>query len=111
MVRKQVNTPGHFVGEQSTGNKMLVFSTGTKICDAMKEAGIADPDSQDGIDFCINKCPNEVCELDSHLHARKTETAVKVSKARSLHELEGYTFKEIAVLMGVSSRTVMRWLK
>lgn len=32
-----------------------------KRCAAMVEAGVADPTTQDGIDFCTEKCPYEDC--------------------------------------------------
>lgn len=42
-------------------------------CQALVDAGIVNPDSQEGIDFCIDKCPYpDKCEIfDSDTQPRK----------------------------------------
>lgn len=76
----------------------------TKICDAMREAGIADPESKEGIDFCISSCPYEegCILLEPNIFPKKHE-------ATNLCKL-GYSSKAIADILGVHVITVNRHL-
>lgn len=71
-----------------------------KRCQAMIDAGIADPNSQRGIDFCT-ECPYPRCILfDTSKKPNLRSKQVKLMQAR------GMTNREIAKELGVSIRTV-----
>jgi len=105
-----VNLPGHFVGAKSSSHGKIVHSTGTKPCSAMKAARIKLPDSQDGINFCLESCPYPWCELETQRGKTTAKRSAKVKKATDLRKI-GYSIQKIAEAKNVSIRTVHRWLK
>lgn len=82
-----------------------------KICRAMADAGIIDPESQKGKDFCTELCPYDVCII----YEPKRPTVTTKSKSRALEAKElmdsGLDVKEIAQRLRVSIRTVQRYLE
>ena len=80
------------------------------ICDAMKEAGITDPESMAGIEFCLD-CPYPSgCIVLEDTPEKTIERAGKVNIAKFLSN-RGKNNKEIAEILGVSRRTVQRYLR
>jgi hypothetical protein len=80
------------------------------VCDAMVEAGIIDPNSQSGIDFCTN-CPYpEDCVLFADgLKKVRARTGYRVMRAKKLLD-SGRTIEDIADIMGKSQRQIARYL-
>lgn len=80
-----------------------------KKCQAMEDAGISNPESQEGIDFCL-ECPypSMICYEDGVPH---TTTARRRNQKRA-KELEeaGFSIKGIAEILGKSERTIGRYL-
>ena len=77
----------------------------------MIDAGIEDPNSQEGIDFCVNKCPYDVCiafELGRGTSKLRRELRVAVVKEM---QSRGVSVGYIASRIGVSVRTVRRYLE
>jgi len=77
-------------------------------CKAMLEASISDPTCQEGIDFCIERCPYTGCIIAEPRH-RPSKTAEYKRKAREFMG-EGLSIKQIAEKMGKCQRTVYRYL-
>ena len=76
------------------------------ICPAMRKAGIKDPQSQEGIDFCVNDCPFPDC-LVTGGYSKKHERDERIRQMF----YNGMKVKEIAQNIGVHERTVQRALK
>ena len=80
-------------------------------CAAMITAGIYDPNSKDGIDFCTNFCPYECCvvmeqsETAAQLRRRQKADFARKLRARRV------SVNDIALILGVNLRTVFKWLK
>jgi len=80
------------------------------ICQPMLDAGIKNPDSQVGIDFCI-KCSEKKCVFDDIvLGPKKVRAVSRKSRAIELTR-KGLSPKEISRILGVGSRAVQRYLK
>ena len=82
-----------------------------RVCDAMKDAGITEPNSQEGIDFCVDQCPYDHCVL--YEKGRPKLTSLKhlsVEAQVKMLDADGLTIDEIARQTGVSYRTVIRIL-
>ena len=78
----------------------------------MADAGITNPESHAGIDFCVNECPYDHCvvvepilnEYHSYDRARRRHhIAIKMRQ-------EGRSYKEIATVLRLTERTVFRYL-
>ena len=76
-------------------------------CEAMICKGIKDPESHDGINFCLYECPYSVCVV---FESRREKTVHNVNLAKKLFA-EGKTKNEIAEAIGVTVRTITRYLK
>lgn len=80
-------------------------------CKAMIDAGVSDPENQEGIDFCINHCPYEYCVV---LEFKLTEPQMKLKKriayAKALRNYK-VSVDDIALILGMSVRNVLRYLK
>ena len=80
-------------------------------CTAMIAAEVSDPNSQDGIDFCVGFCPYDYCVV-----VENQETVMQLKKrqradfARKL-KAHKVSVDDIALILGVNQRTVLRWLK
>ena len=80
------------------------------ICRAMRAAGITDPDSGTGKQFCTEKCPYETgCVVFENL-PNKSAFDDRAAAAKGLH-LKGLSVEEIAIKMRKNLRTVYRHLK
>jgi len=78
-----------------------------KLCEAMEGAGITNPESQEGKDFCTKKCPYNKCIVYESRGPAKTNK--RVSHARTLKSV-GYSVEGIAKMLDISVRTVQRYL-
>ena len=85
-------------------------------CLAMIEAGIDDANSQEGIDFCVNRCPYDNCVIFEERRGRGRSREIdsrrrdRIAKAREM-AARGVSIEEIAIALGVSSRTARRYLE
>jgi DNA invertase Pin-like site-specific DNA recombinase len=79
-------------------------------CPAMIEAGIADPESQEGKDFCTTRCPYDRCVVYEGIAKGSAKRAENRKIARSLRKA-GASTREIARYLGVGERTVQKYLK
>lgn len=88
-----------------------------RVCPAMKRAGIDDPSSKAAIDFCTQRgkykdsgCPYDRCIVSE---AEKSPYTVirnrRAERAKTMFD-EGHSVGEIAVALGKSLRTIMRYL-
>ena len=83
------------------------------ICQAMRNAGITDADSQNGVDFCVNRCPHPHCivfESGGELPRGNTARYSRLFLAKRMHA-DGYSAEEIARVLNKSIRTVQRYLR
>ena len=77
----------------------------------MIEAGIEDPDSQEGIDFCVNECPYDKCIVfELGRSTSKLRRKLRAALAKEM-QTQGYTAGEIALKIGVLVRTIKRYLE
>jgi len=73
----------------------------------MEKAGIKDPESQEGIDFCINDCPFPDCLITGgSSHIKKAERDERIKQMF----YNGMKVNEIAQEVGTHERTVQRAL-
>lgn len=73
-------------------------------CPAMTRAKITDPNSQDGIDFCVDSCPYKRCIVVENSREQDTIRAKQLQK-------KGMSISEISTAIGKSTSTVRRYLK
>jgi len=79
------------------------------ICPAMEEAGITNPESREGIDFCTDSCPYSKCiVVEGGL-----DEVYREERKRQMRNLleQKLPMNEVARRLGVSTRTVQRVLK
>ncbi len=82
-----------------------------KICQAMTDSGIADPESPEGIDFCLTDCPYSYCvPMESREVRAANLRKERISRVKSLRAA-GFTVEEIAIFVEASERTVRTLLK
>jgi len=74
----------------------------------MIRLGIDNPNSQEGIDICLT-CELSHCELDERTSAGVV--AIRKQQVRQLHYEGGLGIEEIVKELGISRRTVLRYLK
>lgn len=85
-----------------------------RTCKALIDAGIDDPSSQEGKDFCVDKCPYSRCVAYEPKRGRPSNTStIYASKEAWVASLDhqGYSIMEIALSTGISVRTVERMLR
>ena len=82
-----------------------------KACRAMRDAGITDPESQEGRTFCAgdknhnSKCPySEGCIVVEFAEVRKVRKTERVRIAKELHKRK-VAITDIALILGVSEHT------
>ncbi len=80
-----------------------------QICNAMRQAGITKPESQEGKEFCTGHCPYEEGCIVMEAPKQPGHTHPKATQARHLHSL-GYSVPYISQVIGRSERTVQRYL-
>ena len=80
------------------------------ICRIMQEKGITDPDSEDGIQCCLD-CPEPECLLGmDQSRGRRVSSGKKALMAIRLHK-SGLSVAEIAKIMHKSIRQIQRYLE
>ena len=80
------------------------------ICRIMQEKGITDPDSEDGIQCCLD-CPEPECLLGmDQSRGRRVSSGKKALMAIRLHK-SGLSVAEIAKIMRKSIRQIQRYLE
>ena len=93
----------------------------TLICKALADAGIKEPETQEGIDFCTTKCPYPACIASARSlkqieegFEEKPKRIVKAEKRSDkiirLYK-EGLTKNEIAEAVGAEKSTVLRHIR
>ena len=90
----------------------VTMSVEKMLCQAMIDAGITDPESRDGIDFCVNNCPYEKgCILFDKETSPSIPLArvIKTTFAKRLSE-HGVSTRDIALIMRCDKRTIQRYL-
>ena len=78
-------------------------------CPEMILAGISDPDSQAGIDFCVGSCPYEYCVM-METNRKRLRSSERVRIAKGLRA-QGVGLDDIALILGKDVNTVRRYLK
>jgi len=83
-----------------------------KPCPAMRKAGIVNPESQEGIEFCTSSCPYEYCIMVENRGKNKVQVQMaQYRKKRAIRmRANGKTVEEIAHILGKTVRTVERYL-
>ena len=80
------------------------------MCKPMVEAGITDPDSPEGIEYCTERCPYPDGCVVANERVGKSKKELEIAKARKLHE-DGMSLEEIAAMTKRCSMTIRRYLK
>ena len=84
---------------------------GKRLCDAMKEKGITDPNAQEGIDFCVNSCPHEYCiVMEKPGKTKQNKSAERANIARRLRKY-GVSVEDISLMLRVHKDTIYRYLR
>ena len=78
-------------------------------CPAMIDAGIEDPDSKAGIEFCL-ACPYPKCVVFETTRSEQFRRNPKIPRSKELR-LKGLSLRQIAAELGVDPRTVLRYLE
>jgi DNA-binding NarL/FixJ family response regulator len=81
-----------------------------KRCPAMIQAGIDDPTSPEGAQFCTGECPYPYCVVFDSPPPREQLAQWRSSIAKDL-KARGVSTKDIALIFGKDTRTVQRYLK
>ena len=85
-----------------------IMSVAYPLCSEMARKRITEPDSQEGIDCCLD-CQLDICELDGDKrHVPKTY--IKKLRVKQLYG-DGLTKQQIAERLGTSLQTVYRHLR
>ena len=80
-------------------------------CSKMVEKGVTDPDSQDGIDCCLN-CELTICDLEVGDKRKLPGGIIYIRKERARELIKnGLPLNEVAIQLGLSERTIERYLK
>lgn len=77
----------------------------------MKEAGIDSPESQRGINFCVNSCPYDHCVVAEPLMDNRTKKRLVIKKAARELRRSGMTQEEISEALSVPRSTIERYLR
>ncbi len=82
-----------------------------ELCDAMADAGVTNPESQSGIDFCTSKCPYDHCVVMEPMIT--SQNLVRITNIRWAKELrtQGMLIKDIAIRIGVTPHTISTYLR
>ena len=85
------------------------MSTVYNRCQAMKDAGIKNPESQKGKEFCTNHCPYDKCVVYEYEDKRAANLLARANRAKDLIAM-GYSVEAIAKMMKKDKRTIERYL-
>ena len=82
------------------------------LCKALTDAGVTNRTSQAGIDFCVSSCPYPRCVVDETTIQTRPNVLRRKSNQRRARGMfsKGKRVAEIAEILGVSVRTVKRYL-
>lgn len=81
-------------------------------CVAMIHEGIYDPESKAGINFCVGFCPYDYCiVLEKKNPGGKQKDGVSVALVARRLKKHGVSVEDIALILDVTVRSVMRYLK
>ncbi len=80
-----------------------------KRCEAMMEAGIENPESRDGIDFCLN-CPYPRCVVFEAGARPNTIKRLRNQELARKMKASGLKTKDIAEQLNKCVRTIERYL-
>lgn len=76
----------------------------------MIDAGVENPDSKAGIDFCVNECPYSYCVVFERTHGSSRRADARAAFAKALKE-HGVSVDDIALILRASRKTVRSYLK
>ena len=76
----------------------------------MAKAGVYDPESKEGIEFCTQYCPYPYCIVFESKLPKKDAAQLLRKVAKDLHA-QGIGTKDIAVILGKSYHTIRGYLK
>ena len=80
-------------------------------CKEMMQEGIRDASTQQGINFCVDRCPHPTCVLvEPHMSARMLQKASNRRMVKELMKAE-LTSKEMQTIMGISIRSIELLIK
>lgn len=82
-----------------------------KRCEAMIAEDIYDPESKEGIDFCVEQCPYSYCivmEGKKSIRQLRTEKNAYIVKRLRKYKV---SLDDIALILHTNRQTVQRWLK
>jgi hypothetical protein len=86
-------------------------------CQAMIDAGITDPESREGIQFCTgakdeeSRCPYDSCIIAGDGRALTSERAVRKSVLAKELFYKGVSRVDIALMMDTDIKTIGRYLR
>ena len=78
-----------------------------KVCKALLNEGLSDPNSQKTIDFCTGKCPYSYCVV---VEEAPPPDELILDKVKHLSN-QGMAAKEIALKLHIHKRVVYRYLR
>ena len=89
----------------------MTIGDNKRCCAAMKDAGITDPNKQEGIDFCVNSCPYDFCVvMESEATVIQLSYQRRVYIAQELRKRK-VSVDDIVLILSVGVRDVRRYLK
>ena len=77
----------------------------------MVNEGIADPDSQKGIDFCVEHCPYNCCVVYEGTVTSKKNISIERSRQANILHRYRVSLRDIALVVGVTEEQVRKYLK
>lgn len=77
----------------------------------MIRAGIYDPESKEGIDFCLNYCPYDCCVVFEREEAKRARKAREIANFCKALRARWVSVDDIALITGKSRGQVMRYLR
>jgi hypothetical protein len=80
-------------------------------CSAMIEGKITDPNSQEGINFCVDECPYPHCVIAEPTVTKQEMSALEKKRRARAFQRRGFTIREISIRMGVKAATVRTYLE
>ncbi|MCK9597432.1 MAG: hypothetical protein M0R06_00250 [Sphaerochaeta sp.] len=86
---------------------LVKHNPATRRCRAMIDAGIVEPESQQGKNFCTGSCPYDRCILFEPVP--REASLIKLLICR-LHE-EHISIKDISIITERNERTIKRYLR
>lgn len=87
------------------------MNASTERCQAMRDAGIEDPESKAGINFCVTRCPYEKgCVVFDNVPTERDELRkMMIVFAKRMYS-RGVSVKDISLILRKTTRTIQRYL-